>query len=128
MLRAYLAGAIATAGMQRAAVAAVASKKRVLFLRHGQTAHNIPPYTAVLNTDNELTPAGEQQAAEVNLQLKQLSAGGWLHLDAVVVSPLTRSIQTGLIATEGLDVPVVLTREHALPVWRPSCLAAGPTA
>ena len=89
----------------------MAAKKRVIFLRHGQTAHNIPPYTAVLNTDNELTPAGEQQARAVNDQLKRLSAAGLLSLDAVVVSPLSRSIQTGLIATADLSVPLVLTRE-----------------
>ena len=98
-------------GRAVALLVAMAAKKRVIFLRHGQTAHNIPPYTAVLNTDNELTPAGEQQARAVNDQLKRLSAASLLSLDAVVVSPLSRSIQTGLIATADLSVPLVLTRE-----------------
>ena len=71
--------------------------KKVLVVRHGQGAHNrtIKNWGLV---DPELTPEGEAQVADLHARLKQDERVK--HIELIVVSPLTRAMQT---ATGGLD-------------------------
>ena len=73
----------------------VGGAKKVLFVRHGQGAHN----ETIANwglIDPELTAVGEAQVADLNERL-QSEMGA---VELIVVSPLTRAMQT---ATGGLD-------------------------
>lgn len=52
--------------------------------------------------DTRLTPLGEQQAAELNVQLKTVD---YSHVQLIVVSPLTRALRTAQLVFDGVDVP-----------------------
>ena len=82
--------------------------RQIFFVRHGQSAHNID--RAALDTpDNPLTDAGREQARVANRVLHRITQD-WGSFDLVVTSPMTRAIETCLIATQGLGspLPVVL--------------------
>lgn len=73
------------------------SSKAVLLIRHGQAQHNPrsdPQWIArtMLYRDSTLTPTGVQQAEAAR---ERLDATGWIeHLEAVLVSPMTRAVHT----------------------------------
>lgn len=62
--------------------------KRVLFVRHGQGAHNATIKNWGL-IDPELNAVGEQQVARLNTQLQPYLKD----VEVVAVSPLTRALQ-----------------------------------
>ena len=83
---------------------ALASGKRVLFIRHGQGMHN----TSMLGwylVDPPLTPKGEEQARALNANIKDVAGS----VELVIVSPLLRAIQTALGGFEGCTVPFYVT-------------------
>ncbi|GMF20178.1 unnamed protein product [Phytophthora fragariaefolia] len=83
--------------------------KLLLFLRHGEGAHNVAEATygteeweryyrkLAKYTDAKLTPLGAQQAAKAAERLDHELARG-LEIDEVVVSPLERTLHTSMIA------------------------------
>jgi broad specificity phosphatase PhoE len=74
--------------------------KLVHFVRHGEAAHNaavrergtVEEYKSWEWMDSRLTPRGREQAMSLR------EAKIWEHADAVVVSTLSRAIETGLLA------------------------------
>jgi len=110
--------------------AAHPSARRVMFLRHGEGIHNaaerdlgktVWESTECLKEtyfDPPLNEVGVQQGKEVGSAFERAFAHG-LKVDAIVVSPLTRAIETAMQATGPLwtapDVPrlaVELARER----------------
>ncbi|MDA2813715.1 histidine phosphatase family protein [Nocardiopsis sp. RSe5-2] len=100
----------------------------VHLLRHGQSAFNaVYDQTGrdPLIFDAKLTPMGEAQAAAAADGVRRLAP------ELVVTSPLTRAVQTTLLVTRGLDVPIVveaLHREHlgnSCDIGRPPRALAG---
>lgn len=106
--------------------------KTVAFIRHGEALHNPHLQAAKKETDEakkaalfaagfafldpELTPKGRAQAAELR---ERLVAEGRA-FDLVVVSPLTRVLQTASIALAGLAPKFLVeprSTESALPEW-----------
>ena len=85
-------------------------RQQVFFVRHGESAHNIDP-AALQTPDNPLTDVGKQQAGVAGGVLRQI-AEEWGGFDLVVTSPMTRTVETCLIAMDasGLDhpAPVIL--------------------
>lgn len=103
------------------------ASKNVYVLRHGQSTYNaavqayfdhgkldcevewkkLNPYDP-LKFDAPLTVYGEQQARLANAWMKKelVGMGG---VDLVIVSPLTRALQTATLAFEGMDVPFLVT-------------------
>jgi hypothetical protein len=85
-------------------------KKRVLFVRHGQGAHN----QTIANwglVDPELTAEGEAQVAALHEELlnPDLNPEGVEGIELIAVSPLTRAMQTATGGFAGLRVPYVVT-------------------
>jgi broad specificity phosphatase PhoE len=87
--------------------------KIVLFLRHGEALHNLrkkegrhgdEPKTR----DPELTEKGRQQAQEIGIELKQTLCG----YDVVVVSPLTRALQTAREMICDAEKKVIVSHLH----------------
>jgi broad specificity phosphatase PhoE len=87
-------------------------RKRVLFLRHGESEYNTSD-AKIFTEDPPLTAAGEEQAAAVRAQLQSLARTTGLKVDAVVTSPMQRAIRTAQIVNEGLDAPLVVTPLHS---------------
>ncbi len=87
-----------------------ANQKRVLFIRHGQGAHN----ASIQNwghIDPELNEAGEQQVAALNERMRPYVGD----IELVAVSPLTRALQTatgGLAGTSAKWCVLPLLRER----------------
>jgi broad specificity phosphatase PhoE len=95
---------ITTVGPMRSLTAT----KRVCFVRHGQGAHN----RSIKNwgmVDPELTPEGEQQVAELNRKMQPYLSD----VELIVVSPLTRAMQTATGGLAGCSAPYAL-----LPILR----------
>ena len=85
-------------------------KKRILFVRHGQGAHN----QTIANwglVDPELTAEGEAQVAALHEELlnPNLNPEGVEGIELIAVSPLTRAMQTATGGFAGLRVPYVVT-------------------
>lgn len=86
------------------------AQKRVLFIRHGEGAHN----ASIANwghVDPELNARGEAQVAALHEKLAPLRA----EIELVAVSPLTRALQTatgGLAGTKAKWVVQPLLRER----------------
>jgi broad specificity phosphatase PhoE len=90
--------------------------KRVFFIRHAEGFHNVAeresttsPQSAVLLAkttgdkfwDARLTPHGEDQCAKLKANIRGDTVWGFdkpLNLDLVVVSPLTRTLQTAFLS------------------------------
>jgi len=97
--------------------------KRVFFIRHAEGYHNVaerestytPKVDCLLakNTgdkywDSRLTPKGEEQCRALKANIRGSNTWGFekpLNLDLVVVSPLTRTLQTAEIALGRPDKP-----------------------
>jgi len=91
----------ATHGYQRVAPSA----KKVLFIRHGQGAHN----QTIANwglVDPELTDVGEAQVAALH---EQLAAEDLASIELIAVSPLTRAMQTATGGLADCKAPYVVT-------------------
>jgi broad specificity phosphatase PhoE len=67
-------------------------KKTVHVIRHAESEHNTPPYSASLR-DPYLTPAGQAQAETLGRQFPNIE-----DIDLIVCSPMKRAISTGLLA------------------------------
>lgn len=83
----------------------IGGPKKVLFIRHGQGAHN----RTVANwglVDPELTDEGE---AQVGLLYEQLSNEDLSAIELIAVSPLTRAMQTATGGLAGCSAPYVMT-------------------
>ena len=83
---------------------ALTASKRVCFVRHGQGAHN----RTIANwgiVDPELTSEGEAQVADLHERLKPFIP----EVQLIVVSPLTRAMQTATGGFAGSSAPYVLT-------------------
>jgi len=94
--------------------------KRVFFIRHAEGTHNVAerdttrvPKSSILleansgmqHWDARLTPHGEAQCAQLKASIRGNTVWGYdkpLNLDLVVVSPLTRTLQTAVLS---LGVP-----------------------
>eukprot|EP00929_Paragymnodinium_shiwhaense_P057428 TRINITY_DN28741_c0_g1_i1.p1 TRINITY_DN28741_c0_g1~~TRINITY_DN28741_c0_g1_i1.p1 ORF type:complete len:326 (+),score=46.66 TRINITY_DN28741_c0_g1_i1:104-979(+) len=90
--------------------------KRIFFIRHAEGYHNVAeresttnPKSAVLLAektgdkfwDARLTPKGEEQCANLKANVRGKTVWGYdkpLNLDLVVVSPLTRCLQTAFLS------------------------------
>lgn len=88
--------------------------KTIYLIRHGQSTHNSHCFVnegADLNDsryiDAALTPLGESQARELAPQLQHLNP------DLLVCSPLSRAIQTCLLACQQISKPILVVRECA---------------
>lgn len=79
--------------------------KKVLFVRHGQGAHNRTPKNWGL-VDPELTDVGEAQVADLH---ERLQAENLASVELIAVSPLTRAMQTATGGFAGCKVPYVVT-------------------
>lgn len=93
------------------ATSTAATGQRLLLVRHGESEYNVHYAKHHQDPgdmwDAQLTSKGEEQAAE----LKPLMSRE--HVDLVVSSPLTRAIQTGLLASPpGHHVVTALASEH----------------
>ena len=95
MSSSFLAAAASRAADALAGSAALAPAKVVLFVRHGQSMHNISDVAAYGDKgedaalfDAPLSPLGEQQVAALAGHAELAKA------DLSVVSPLTRAVQT----------------------------------
>ena len=94
---------------------AAAGKKVLTFLRHGVAAHNFhdaqdpDPDEPARYTDSPLTEYGRAQAAAT------ATATPALQCELLVVAPLSRAIETGLLAfpTVGRVVAHEAVREYA---------------
>jgi broad specificity phosphatase PhoE len=83
--------------------------KRIFFIRHAQGYHNIPEDENELLKENSgtkywdarLTPHGEAQCTSLKANIRGDTVWGFekpLNLDLVVVSPLTRTLQTAVLS------------------------------
>jgi broad specificity phosphatase PhoE len=86
-----------------------AIEKTVYFLRHGQALHNVSNDFTL--HDPVLTPRGEAQASMVNSFDFAHTYGVRLTMDAIVCSPLKRTIQTALRAFASNKTPIVLHQD-----------------
>lgn len=88
---------------QRAPAAVVGdlSKRRVLFLRHGQGTHQVESNVI----DPLLTDLGRTQAAAWAMQMGSFKA------DLILVSPLRRAVETACLACKQERVPFRLQRQ-----------------
>ncbi len=105
------------------------SQRRIRFIRHGQSEFNaafelIRPKDPMI-FDARLTEKGRGQASALAGQ------GLWHDVQLVVTSPLTRAIETALLAFAGTPVPIrveALHRErveHSGDLGRPRAALAG---
>lgn len=67
-------------------------RKKIHFIRHAESEHNIPPYDGRLR-DPYLSPHGRRQAEALGQQFPNME-----DVDLVVCSPMKRTIQTAVIA------------------------------
>ncbi len=86
------------------------SQRRIRFIRHGQSEFNaafelIRPKDPMI-FDARLTEKGRGQANALAAQ------GAWSDVQLVVTSPLTRAIETALLAFTGVDVPIRVEALH----------------
>lgn len=79
-------------------------KKTVFLVRHGESLHNAQSlrwngadYNSPLYIDSSLTSTGEEQARAISVKIREMN------VDLIVTSPLTRAIQTMLLATRELN-------------------------
>lgn len=79
-------------------------RKRVCFIRHGQGIHNVSMSGARV-TDPVLTDEGKAQVARARKTLVQSVP----EFELVMVSPLTRALQTALGIFEGSELPMLVT-------------------
>lgn len=91
----------------------VQSPKTIFLIRHGESAWNkaqreMQLHEMARTTDHPLTAQGRKQAEQLKKELQSAEAEGevavqeMLNPGAVFVSPLTRAVQTGLIALESV--------------------------
>lgn len=80
------------------------SKKTVYLVRHGESLHNAQSfrwngadYNSPLYIDSPLTPTGERQARAISDKVREMN------VELIVTSPLSRAIQTMLLATRELS-------------------------
>lgn len=67
------------------------TQRIIYIIRHGQALHNVANHCN--DRDPKLTPLGEHQAKQVQLPIKP---------DLIVISPLTRAVQTAALAFPSL--------------------------
>lgn len=97
--------------------------QRVYFIRHAEGYHNVAerestftPHNLVLLKENSgfvywdaaLTPKGRDQCEQLKASIRGTSVWGFekpLNLDLVVVSPMTRTLQTALISLGSPNSP-----------------------
>ena len=99
-----LCGCCTSASATVAPYKSLGDAKKVLFVRHGQGAHN----QTIANwglVDPELTPTGEAQVADLYERL-QPHVGS---IELIAVSPLTRAMQTATGGFAGCNAPYVVT-------------------
>eukprot|EP00931_Biecheleriopsis_adriatica_P066076 TRINITY_DN40494_c0_g1_i1.p1 TRINITY_DN40494_c0_g1~~TRINITY_DN40494_c0_g1_i1.p1 ORF type:complete len:335 (-),score=51.38 TRINITY_DN40494_c0_g1_i1:332-1336(-) len=84
-----------------AVVSGDASKRRILFLRHGQGTHQLEHNV----TDPLLTDLGRRQAAGWAMQIGNFNA------DLILVSPLRRAVETACLAFKHEQAPFRLQRQ-----------------
>lgn len=80
-----------------------------VFIRHGEGEHNTSIWKAIRLRDPTLTPKGIWQAQTLGAALKQTT----LSFDKIVVSPLTRTIQTAKLVFDSSACPFELCPTHA---------------
>jgi len=98
--------------------------KKIYCIRHGQATHNVDhkirgeiAYHDPIHRDSVLVKTGENEARNLNLDLKNLE------FDTILASPLTRTIQTCLLATNGIKKPRIAiewVREYPAGVHTPN--------
>ena len=78
--------------------------KRVTFVRHAEGYHNLrsaltfdSTYNSSINFDARLTPRGERQCATL-----ATNGEAWRDVALVATSPMTRCVQTSLLAFPGI--------------------------
>ena len=83
-------------------------KKNIFLIRHGLATHNIDKkqrgeiaYIDPIHRDSILIEEGIKQAEELNSELLLMD------FDLVLVSPLTRAIQTCLAANKNINKPII---------------------
>ena len=99
-------------------------KKKIYCIRHGQATHNADfkirgkiAYLDPIHRDSTLLKQGELEAKNLNSELLNLE------FDTIIVSPLTRTIQTCLLATKNIKKPRLAlesVREHPCRVHTPN--------
>ena len=82
---------------------------RVLLLRHGQSLAQENKDKGII--DAPLSMVGCLQASAWKGTIEHLAP-----VEVVLISPLTRAVQTALLAYEGVDVPMEMCR-HARELW-----------
>lgn len=97
--------------------------QRIFFIRHAEGFHNVAerestfePHNLVLLKENsgyvywdaKLTPKGKEQCAQLKASIRGTSVWGFdkpLNLDLVVVSPMTRTLETAIISLGSPNSP-----------------------
>ena len=86
--------------------------KKVYCIRHGQATHNIDfkirgeiAYIDPIHKDSKLTSEGIKEAEILNKHLLKIKS------DIILVSPLTRTIQTCLLSTNKIDKKILSLEE-----------------
>jgi broad specificity phosphatase PhoE len=98
--------------------------KKIICIRHGQATHNVDhkirgtiAYHDPIHRDSSLVKEGENEAKNLNSEIHKLN------FDTVLVSPLTRTIQTCLLATKNIKKPIIAiewVREYPCGVHTPN--------
>lgn len=89
------------------------SKKTVYLVRHGESLHNAQSlrwkgadYNSPLYIDSPLTPTGEKQARGISHRVRDMN------VELIVTSPMTRAIQTMLLATREMSpTPAIMVNK-----------------
>ena len=86
--------------------------KRIYCIRHGQATHNIDhkirgdiAYIDPIHRDSKLVGKGIEEAEKLNKHLLNMK------FDIILVSPLTRTIQTCLLSTNKIDKKILAIEE-----------------
>lgn len=84
-------------------------EKQLLFVRHAEGYHNSlfdekKVHEAVNIRDPELTPLGHRQVADLRREVDALINSG-VKIEKVVVSPMTRTLQTAWGTFNGYNIP-----------------------
>jgi broad specificity phosphatase PhoE len=75
--------------------------------------------TSIYSKGGSLTEIGTAQAKRARAMIDDLSTRTGLKLELSVTSPLVRCIQTAKIATEGLEIPLIVTPLHSERICEP---------
>ena len=98
--------------------------KKIICIRHGQATHNVDhkirgsiAYLDPIHKDSSLVKQGELEAKNLNSQVLNMD------FDIILVSPLTRTIQTCLLATKNVKkkrIALEYVREYPCTLHTPN--------